>query len=325
SYSHITRLLTISVQTGESAPDNNVEYFGLGHNSHDTLYRTPFGAVNPGDTVTLRFRTYANDVTGVRMRVWSTAANAQSFINMERMASGVSCYDPAQEDRRCDFWQATLTPDVPTTLYYRFIVQDGTATAYYDDDDFRNGGWGEARPSLRDNSYAITVFDPDFQPIPWMQNAVVYQIFPDRFRDGRANNNPKGNEPRYGYPPEPLDQIIVKRWGDLPEGYCRHYQSPAQPCTEGPRGRDYFGGDLRGVMQRLQYLKALGVTVIYLNPIFEAGSNHAYDTQDYYQIDKFFGDNQEFQQLVRLAEQQGIRIVLDGVFNHVSSDSPYFD
>ncbi|GIV72088.1 MULTISPECIES: alpha-amylase family glycosyl hydrolase [Caldilinea] len=325
SYSHVTKLLTITVQTGESAPDNNVEYFGLGHNSHDTLYRTPFGAINPGDTVTLRFRTYANDVTGVRMRVWSTAANAQSFINMERVASGVSCYDPAQEDKRCDFWQATLTPDVPTTLYYRFIVQDGTATAYYDDDDFRNGGWGEARPSLRDNGYAITVFDPDFQPIPWMQNAVVYQIFPDRFRDGRTNNNPKGNESRYGYPPEPLDQIIVKQWGDLPEGYCRHYQSPAQPCTEGPRGRDYFGGDLRGIMQRLQYLKALGVTVIYLNPIFEAGSNHAYDTQDYYQIDKFFGTNQEFQQLVRLAEQQGIRIVLDGVFNHVSSDSPYFD
>lgn len=320
-----SKVLTISFRSSEPGPDDNVEYFGLGHNSHDTLYRVPFGAVNPGDAVTLRFRTYANDVTGVRVRVWNTTANAQSFLDMTRVATGVSCYDPAQVDKRCDFWQTTLTPTVPTTLYYRFIVQDGAATAYYDDDDFRNGGWGEARPTLRDNGYAITVFDPDFQPIPWLQNAVVYQIFPDRFRDGRANNNPKGNEPRYSYPSNPLDQIIVKSWGELPEGFCRGYQFPAQPCTEQPRGRDYFGGDLRGILQRLPYLQALGVTVLYLNPIFEAGSNHAYDTQDYYQIDKFFGTNKEFQQLAQQAERRGIRIVLDGVFNHVSSDSAYFD
>ena len=325
SFDSATNVLTITVQGGGSGPDNNIEYFGLGHDSHDSLYRVPFGAVNPNDTVTLRFRSSANDVTGVRVRVWNTTANAQSFLDMQRVATGVSCYDAAQPDKVCDYWQTTVTPTVPTTLYYRFIVQDGTATAFYDDDDFRNGGWGEARPGVRDNGYVITVYDPAFQPISWMQNAVVYQIFPDRFRDGRANNNPKGNEPRYGFPPESLDQIIIKNWGDLPEGYCRAYQNAAQPCNEVPRGRDYFGGDLRGIMQRLNYLKALGVNVIYLNPIFEAGSNHAYDTQDYYQVDKFFGTNPEFQQLVKLAEQQGIRIVLDGVFNHVSSDSAYFD
>jgi glycosidase len=325
SFDAASKLLTISFRASAPSPDNNIEYSGLGHNSHDTLYRTPFGAVNPGDAVTLRFRTYANDVTRVRVRVWNATANAQSFLDMTRAAVNVSCYDAAQPDKLCDYWQATLTPEAPTTLYYRFIVQDGTATAYYDDDDFRNGGWGEARASLRDNGYAITVFDPDFQPIPWMQNAVVYQIFPDRFRDGRANNNPRGNEPRYSYPTNPLDQIVVKTWSELPEGFCRAYQFPAQPCTEQPRGRDYFGGDLRGILQRLPYLKALGVNVLYLNPVFDAGSNHAYDTQDYYKIDPFFGSNKEFQQLAQQAERRGIRIVLDGVFNHVSSDSAYFD
>ncbi|MFO7166555.1 MAG: alpha-amylase family glycosyl hydrolase [Chloroflexota bacterium] len=314
----------ISVGTGHGN-DNNVEYFGLGHNSQSDLYRVPFGAVNPGTPVTLRFRTYANDVTSVRVRLYDTSVNQETFLPMERVARGVSCYDPAQPDESCDYWQTTITPARMGTLYYRFIVTDGSATAYYADDQFKDGGWGEATPSMIDNSYVITVFDPLFKPIPWMRDAVIYQIFPDRFRNGRSNNDPRGTEPRYGYPSQALDRILVKQWGDLPEGYCRKYVSPAQPCGEEPRGRDYFGGDLRGVDQRLNYLQALGVTAIYFNPIFDAASNHAYDTQDYYKIDPFFGTEQDWENLVKHANQRGIRIILDGVFNHVSSDSPYFD
>ena len=79
------------------------------------------------------------------------------------------------------------------------------------------------------------------------------------------------------------------------------------------------------IRDRLNYLKSLGVTIIYFNPIFDAASNHAYDTQDYLRIDPFFGTNAEFGQLARAADKAGIQIVLDGVFNHVSSDSKYFD
>lgn len=324
SYNAATHVLTITSDSGPGH-DNNVEYFGLGHDSQDSLYRVPFGAITPGTELLLRFRTYHDDVNGVRVRVWDGVAGQQFFLDMDLAASDVSCYDEAQPDARCDFWQVAYTPDNPTTLYYRFIVSDGTATAYYDDDAFQDGGWGEATPGLQDDSYVVTVYDPAFEPVDWMQHGVVYQIFPDRFRNGRTSNNPSPSEPRYGYPPNLLDQIIIKGWGDLPEGYCRHYVNPAEPCNEGPRGRDYFGGDLRGVTQRLNYLQDLGVTVIYFNPVFEAGSNHAYDTQNYYQIDHFFGTNAEFAQLVREAERRGIRVVLDGVFNHVSSDSRYFD
>ena len=95
---------------------------------------------------------------------------------------------------------------------------------------------------------------------------------------------------------------------DRPEGYCRFYVNPAQPCTETPRGRDYFGGDLAGVQSRLNYLKSLGVTVIYFNPIFDAASNHAYDTQDYLRIDPFFGTNQEFAQLADVYKRQHTNI-----------------
>ncbi|MFW6070376.1 MAG: alpha-amylase family glycosyl hydrolase [bacterium] len=324
-YDPTSHVLDIVVDAEGHAHDNNVEYFGLGHNSHDDLYRVPFGAITPGTELTLRFRTYHQDVTGVRVRFWDTARNGQFFHDMEIAAAGVSCYDEAQPDELCDFWETTYTPDEPTTLYYRFIVSDGTATAYYDDDAFRDGGWGEATPQLEDEGYVVTVYDEDFDAVEWLQDGLVYQIFPDRFRNGRADNDPSPDEPRYGFPPEELDQIIVKAWDELPEGYCRFYENPAEPCEEAPRGRDYFGGDLRGVQQRLNYLEALGVTAIYFNPVFEAASNHAYDTQDYYSIDHFFGTNKEFEQLVKMADQRGMRIILDGVFNHVSSDSPYFD
>ncbi len=322
SYNSTTHVLTILAGHGH---DNNVEYNGLGHNSQDAIYRQPGGAVNPNTAITLRFRTFHDDVTGVSARFYDTATSSQSFQNLQIAAANVSCYDAALSNDTCDFWQTTVTPAQLTTLYYRFIVTDGTATAYYADDNFKDGGWGVPTPNLIDNSYPITVFSPQFQPISWMKNAVIYQIFPDRFRNGRSNNDPTGTEPRYSYPTNPLDQIIKKLWPALPEGYCRGYVNPAQPCTEGPRGRDYFGGDLKGVDQALDYLKSQGVTVLYLNPVFDSASDHGYDTQDYFHIDPFFGTQTDWNNLVKHAQKNNMRIVLDGVFNHVSSDSLYFD
>jgi glycosidase len=305
--------------------DNNVEYAGLGHNSQDTMYRQPGGAVNPNTPVTLRFRTFHNDVTGVRTRLYDTATSAESFQDMQIAAADVSCYDPALANDSCDYWQTVYTPTQLTTLYYRFIITDGSATAYYADDSMMDGGWGTPTPNLIDNSYDITVYSPSFQPVTWLKNAVIYQIFPDRFRNGRANNDPTGKEPRYGYPSNPLDQIIKQIWTSLPEGYCTHYVNPAQPCTQSPRGRDYFGGDLKGVDQELGYLQSEGVNTLYFNPIFDSASDHGYDTQNYFQIDPFFGNHQDWQNLVKHADQMGMHIILDGVFNHLSSDSPYFD
>ena len=159
---------------------------------------------------------------------------------------------------------------------------------------------------------------------------MIYQIFPDRFRNGRKNNDPKTGDIRYD------DPVLALPWGTLPEGYCRNYSDgstncpwrfdttpPADsPTKEQPRGRDYMGGDLKGVDQSLDYLQSVGVNTIYFNPVFDAGSNHSYDTQDYYQIDPYFGTQKDWENLVKHAEQRGMRIILDGVFNHMSSDSP---
>ncbi|HLF87893.1 MAG TPA: alpha-amylase family glycosyl hydrolase [Anaerolineales bacterium] len=334
SYDPISHILTITVTSPGHAQDNNVEWDGVRHDSRDMLYRTPGGAVPAGTPVTLRLRTFHNDVTEVSVRVYSLNASGQSFANMTLAASDVSCYQDDLAADSCDFWEVPLPNAAADNLWYRFIVTDGTDTDYYaDNTPALDGGLGSTSDDVVDNSFALTVYDPAFIAPDWASNAVIYQIFPDRFRDGRMNNNPITGDVRYD------DPVLALPWGTLPEGYCRNYadgntncpwrfdDTPPDwsPTKEGPRGRDYMGGDLKGVDQYLEYLQSLGVNTIYFNPIFDAGSNHSYDTQDYYKIDPYFGTQKDWKNLVKHANQRGIRIVLDGVFNHLSSDSPFFD
>jgi len=328
SNSHVLTILA-----GHAA-DNNIEWDGLRHDSRDTLYRTPGGAVVAGTLVLIRFRTFHNDVTGVSLRVYDINANGQKIIKMTPAATDVSCYQAGLESETCDFWQATLNEVTPNNLWYRFIVTDGSDTDYYaDNTPALDGGVGAPSDDPIDQSYALMIYTPSFTAPAWAQNAVIYQIFPDRFRNGRADNEPKTGDVRYD------DPVLKLPWGILPEGYCRNYADGDTNCPwrfdatppdwsptkEQPRGRDYVGGDLKGVDQQLAYLKSLGVNTIYFNPIFDAGSNHSYDTQDYYKVDPYFGTQKDWENLNKHADQLGIRIILDGVFNHMSSDSPFFD
>lgn len=324
----------LAIDAAGHAHDNDVEWDGLRHESRDTLYRTPGGAVPSGTPVTLRLRTFHDDVTGVALRLYSLNAGAQQVLPMSVEASDVACYDDALAAERCDFWAVTLPNGVPDNLWYRFIVSDGTDTDYYADDTAAlDGGLGTATDDAVDQSWALMVHEPGFTAPAWASDAVIYQIFPDRFRNGRSNNDPRTGDLRYD------DPVLRLPWGTLPEGYCRNYADGATSCPwrfdttppadsptkEQPRGRDYLGGDLKGVDQQLDYLAGLGVTAIYFNPIFDSGSNHGYDTQDYTKVDPYFGTQQDWTSLVKHADARGIRIILDGVFNHLSSDSPIFD
>jgi len=116
----------------------------------------------------------------------------------------------------------------------------------------------------------------------WVQDAIFYQIFPDRFANGDLENDPPN----------------VQRWG-------------AKPTIWG-----FQGGDLRGVIQKFDYLLDLGVTALYFNPIFRATSNHRYNISDYYHIDRKLGDRDDFRALLDVAHRNGVRVILDGVFNH---------
>ncbi len=333
SYASTSHILTVTVTPPGASLDNNVEWDGLRHDSRDLLYRTPSGAVAAGTPVTLRFRTFHNDVNKVQARIYDLNANAQHILNMSLAASDVSCYQSDLESQTCDFWSVTLPNTAPDNLWYRFIITDGTKTAYYADNTAAlDGGLGSASDAPVDNSYALMIYDPAFSTPSWAQTAVIYQIFPDRFRNGRADNDPKTGDIRYN------DPVLKLPWGTLPEGYCRNYADASTNCPwrfglpvgasgsiESPDGRDYMGGDLKGIDQNLDYLVSLGVNTLYLNPIFDSGSNHGYDTQNYYKIDPYFGTQKDWDNLVKHAGRLGVRIILDGVYNHMSSDSAFFD
>ncbi len=331
-YDDSTHVLTI---LAGHAHDGNVEWDGLRHDSRDALYRTPGGAVPAGTAVTLRLRTFHDDVTDVRIRFYSVERAGQQIVPMEPAATDVSCYQASLAAERCDFWQVTLPASWGAdNLWYRFIVTDGADTDYYGDNTpALDGGLGAPTDEPVDQSWALMLHVPGFSSPAWARDAVVYQIFPDRFRSGSTANNPKTGDVRYD------DPVLKLPWASKPEGYCRNYADGATNCPwrfdttppadsptkEQPRGRDYMGGDLKGVDSQLDMLKSLGITTIYFNPIFDSGSNHGYDTQDYTKIDPYFGTQADWNALVAHAKQRGITIILDGVFNHLSSDSPIFD
>ena len=120
----------------------------------------------------------------------------------------------------------------------------------------------------------------------WVEDAIFYQIFPDRFYNGDLTNDPLNTDP----------------WGGIPSR------------------TNFFGGDLKGIIDKLSYLESLGVNAIYLTPIFNANTNHKYDIIDYYKIDSHFGDKKIFDKFLESAHTRGIHIVLDAVFNHVGYD-----
>jgi glycosidase len=153
----------------------------------------------------------------------------------------------------------------------------------------------------------LTVYSNDFTTPQWLKTGVMYQIFPDRF----------ARSDRYQAPEQNKNYRLRNDWGGLPND---------QPDEHGiVQNNDFFGGNLRGILEKLDYLEYLGVTVIYLNPIFEAYSNHRYDTADYKKIDPMLGTEDDFIALCEEAMKRGIRIILDGVFNHTGSDSLYFN
>ena len=157
------------------------------------------------------------------------------------------------------------------------------------------------------NKYQITVHE-DFEIPSWYKEGIMYNIFVDRFNNGNRNkkpSNPKKNS------------FIYSNWSDTPM-YIKD--------TNGEIIRwDFHGGNLRGIIDKLPYLSKIGVSIIYLSPIFESSSNHKYTTGDYKKIDPMFGDEEILKELIEKANKIGINIILDGVFSHTGADSKYFN
>jgi glycosidase len=200
-----------------------------------------------------------------------------------------------------DTWTAqVMLPMEPTVIHYHFEFPDETVLTEQRQVE------GETIPvygEWDDTPFQISVYNPQRMPPAWTRGMVIYQIFPDRF----ANGDPSTDRAAYGvYGHRP----VFKQWGETPE--------------HPPLGRDFFGGDLRGVIAKLDYLRDLGVDCIYFTPIFASPTNHRYDANDYLQIDPMLGTEADFDELIAEADERGLNIVLDGAFNHCSTDSRYF-
>ncbi|VDG31943.1 alpha-amylase [Lactobacillus plantarum JDM1] [Lactiplantibacillus mudanjiangensis] len=269
----------------------------IDYNSFQTADRSPFGAVMPQTPVQFRLTVTASEpISQVNFRVAHDGQwDAEIVQPMHAMAGGA--------------YTTSFIPTQAGLYFYYFEVQLAHEVVYY---GCRDGGYGGTGVQYARREqvqmYQLTTLAAKESLPQWYREGVAYQIFIDRFYNGNSDghvNAPKANSFLYG------------RLSDRPL-YIRDAQQAILRW-------DFYGGNLRGVTAKVPYLKQLGVTSIYLTPIFQADSNHRYDTGDYYQIDPVLGDLSDFDQLVTTLHQAGMRLILDGVFNHVGVESRYFN
>ena len=199
-----------------------------------------------------------------------------------------------------EYWELHFFATTSGLYFYHFELETSFGKSF-----IRNVGRGIGDFSPDGNDFQQTVYDESFVTPNWLKGGIIYQIFPDRFY--------YSGEKKTGV----RESRVMRKWGEEP--YWREEQ------MNGIWNNDYFGGDLKGIEKKLPYLADLSVSCIYLNPIFEANSNHRYDTADYERIDPLLGSEEDFKSLCSKAKRYGIKIILDGVFSHTGVDSKYFN
>ncbi len=264
------------------------------HDSGNEAYRCPMGSVPTESQVQLRLF----DGTGLIKRA-------------EVIFSGDYTHREVRMDKALS---ATVTmPKTPVALRYRFRL---TFRGNYNIWLGEVFGTQRSRISMRDlKGFRLTVYQKGFDTPAWFRRSIMYQIFPDRFaRDG---NDTAKQGVKYH---RSLGRLVD--WADAWDKPVKWQPGPGE---SGYMPNDFYGGTFKGIEGKLPYLKSLGISVLYLNPIVESCSNHRYDTADYNKPDPILGTMKDFDRLVSAAKKQGIRIMLDGVFSHTGADSVYFN
>lgn len=249
--------------------------------AQDITYKSPFGAVPAGTSIHFQVDLSKDGFCGQPQLL---VCHHDQWDKPERIPLKLQSILP-QVNR----FGAVYTPSSRRFLFYRFsCTQEGKTVDFYSDSDGKAVLQG-------DRWWQLTVYDPAYQTPDFVKGGLYYQIFPDRFCRGGA---PKQNVP--------ADRILHPDFSGLPE---------FRPNAEGNiLNNDYFGGDLAGITEKIPYLQGLGVTCLYLNPIFEAHSNHRYNTADYKKIDPLLGTLSDFEHLCATAHEAGMSVILDGVF-----------
>ena len=273
------------------------------HNSRLPQFRTPFGAVTTGTTLSLSV-------------ILEDADPVQATLTLRTWVDeiGESRYPMTHEGD--GIFTVELECTEPCLIWYSFICNiEGQPEVRLGAPQGRTGGEGVTYDYAEVPSFQVTVYKHRENRPTWYERGMVYQIFPDRYaRDEhwRERTLAEVEKPRKG-----IQRRMVEDWNEPPV-YERAEDGSIKTW-------DFYGGSLKGIQEDLPRIAELGFTAIYLNPIFEAASNHRYDTADYTKIDPILGTEQDFTELCEAAEKLGISIILDGVFNHTGDDSIYFN
>lgn len=302
---------------------------GFYHNTFDPFYRDQEGAVPEDTQVTLRFHTlHSSGMWGVTLRAYlfDTASGTTTGPVDTAMPFDQNITVSGTE---YDVWKTTVTmPSTPTVYYYKFEINRNTTNGWYsddyldDNDNVHKDGTGAASDGEPFNSFQITVYNPAFATPTWLQNANVYHIMPDRFRNGDQTNDYCRPGATTGCPIYYGNQqaFTYTQWNTQ---ICDP-RSSTSGCS-GEFSNQFYGGDLVGIQNELDYIQSLGMDTIYMNPVFSARSYHRYDTDNYLHIDPALGGDSAFTALATETNRRGMQLILDGVFNHASSDGMYFD
>ncbi len=264
-------------------------------NSRDLFFKDKFGSVSAGEKIHFRLclpRSFCCNKAILLIR------RDDGHYEERNMLWAGMCGDDAE------IWDINTEIEKEGLYWYHFDYCSSYGRSSVLQTENGIGGFAGSHFARKD--WQLTVTEKDFTTPDWLKGGIIYQIFPDRFyNSGEKKKN------------VPDDRVMRADWGNEPEW---------RPTPEGKvLNNDFFGGDLKGIQEKLPYLKSLGVNCIYLNPIFEAHSNHRYDTADYGKIDPVLGTEKDFKNLCESAKKQGIHIILDGVFSHTGDDSVYFN
>lgn len=285
------------------------------HDVRSDFYRSPTGPVPGGSTITFRavVEEDPEKLQSVRLfYAYGLNPFQEGYSRMWKEAAGEG-----------SVYSTTIQMDLePGLFFYWFEVRlaDGRYRWGFPDPE-TCGLKAETRMTSPefplDGSEAIpgfqvTVYEPGFKTPDWMKGAVQYQIFPDRYNRGSHFDESRALE-LMKWP----ERIWHRAWEEEVD-----YQGRA---SDGYQACDFFGGSLQGITEKLPDLASRGITVLYLNPVFKAQSNHRYDTGDYFTVDPLLGSNEELADLFGKAGDLGIRVILDGVFSHTGADSLYFN
>ncbi|SCJ37565.1 Alpha-amylase/pullulanase [uncultured Clostridium sp.] len=253
-------------------------------------HKKPFGALEIGEDININVEVIS-DVKEMYL-ILETNEETKKEIKMENKLNGMFTIDKYKFEKENIYF-----------YYFKSIEGENLQVKYYGK-SYDCGECVEYHDINNINKYQITVSKKTETPA-WFKEGILYHIFVDRFNKTGKKNNPKKNS------------FIYANWEDTPM-YIKNKENEVIRW-------DFHGGNLKGIISKLNYLKSLGISVIYLSPIFKSQSNHKYDTGDYKTIDPMFGDEEIFKELIYKAGKKGINIILDGVFSHTGDDSIYFN